>query len=193
MKTLKDALVTYRQTPHVATGIPPANFIFRDGIKTQFPRKSAKETEIEMARKKDKAIKEERQDSINASKFRKDTEINTGDVVIARNFAKTSKFEPIFLPEPFVVVGCENSANRLVLENMSDSRLVLRHVDDVKVCPPALFQKHREPCNECETGEVLITRNTELEELEESLNNQSEPRRTTRKNAGIPPVRYPNN
>jgi len=31
--TLRDTLITYRQTPHPATGLPPANMLFRDGAR----------------------------------------------------------------------------------------------------------------------------------------------------------------
>ena len=41
--SLTEALITYRQTPHPATGIPPSNIMFCDGIKAGFPRKQSSE------------------------------------------------------------------------------------------------------------------------------------------------------
>ena len=38
-ETLKSALDTYRQTPHPQTHLPPASVLFRDGMKTSFPRR----------------------------------------------------------------------------------------------------------------------------------------------------------
>ena len=52
-KALRDALITYRQTPHIGTGIPPSNIVFRDGIKTEFPRKSATQSELKDSRMRD--------------------------------------------------------------------------------------------------------------------------------------------
>ena len=44
--SLREALKTYRQTPHPATGIPPANILFRDGVTDKFLRKSSTTDDI---------------------------------------------------------------------------------------------------------------------------------------------------
>ena len=38
--TLKSFLTTYRDTPHTSTGVSPGSMIFRDGYKSNMPRKS---------------------------------------------------------------------------------------------------------------------------------------------------------
>ena len=38
-ETLNSFLVSYRDTPHISTGISPGATIFRDGYKTDFPGK----------------------------------------------------------------------------------------------------------------------------------------------------------
>ena len=45
-ESLREALKTYRQTPHPATGIPPANMLFRDGLKDKFPRKPSTDKDV---------------------------------------------------------------------------------------------------------------------------------------------------
>ena len=45
-QTLKSVLDTYRQTPHPQTNLPPASVLFRDGMKTSFPRKPISEEEL---------------------------------------------------------------------------------------------------------------------------------------------------
>ena len=39
-EALHRALNSYKQTPHIATGVPPASMLFRDGIRSEFPRKA---------------------------------------------------------------------------------------------------------------------------------------------------------
>ena len=80
-KALNEALTTYRQTPHPATGIPPPNMMFRDGIRSGFPRMSTSDEDVQEARRTDKVRKEERQERINMSKYRKESLIVPGDVV----------------------------------------------------------------------------------------------------------------
>ena len=52
-KALREALKTYRQTPHPATGIPPASMMFRDGLNHKFPRKGSTEQDVENAKELD--------------------------------------------------------------------------------------------------------------------------------------------
>jgi len=63
-RPLRDTLTTYLQTPHPATGISLANMVFRDGIKSQFVKKSSSDSEVMEARKKDENIKTERQEKV---------------------------------------------------------------------------------------------------------------------------------
>ena len=51
-ETLKQLLSTYRDTPHPATGLPPAATLFRDGKRTVFPRKLVTDSDVSSARKK---------------------------------------------------------------------------------------------------------------------------------------------
>ena len=133
-KALRDALVTYRQTPHSATGIPPANVMFRDGVKSEFPRKPSSLRDVSLSRKVDIATKKVRQDKVNLSKYVKHDTVCRGDVVVVRDVVRRSKFDPKFLPDPFVVVDMDEDAKRVVLEGLKDSKLVVRHLDDIKGC-----------------------------------------------------------
>ena len=133
-KAIKDTLKTYRQTPHISTSIPPANFIFRDGVRSEFPRKSSSCKDIRQARSMDDSSKKIRQEVVNKSKYVKHDSFLEGDLVLARNVTRNSKFEPLFLPDPFIVVQLDDDAKRVMLEGLNDSKLVIRHLDDVKGC-----------------------------------------------------------
>ena len=70
------ALRTYRQTPHPATDIPPANMLFRDGFKTHFPKKSSSEIDVQESRKTDHESKVATQWQINKGLTLQSTENN---------------------------------------------------------------------------------------------------------------------
>ena len=64
-KALSQLLSNYRDTPHPATGVPPAELFFRDPPNSTFPRMDTNESKINEAHNKDKSIKQERQNVIN--------------------------------------------------------------------------------------------------------------------------------
>ena len=130
---LQQLLDSYRDTPHPATRVSPAAMLFRDGQKGTFPRRSASPEEIVRARMFDLDEKGKRRDRVNSSKYRKATEFSVGDEVLVRNYKKSSKFQPIFIPEPYVVTQInDNGRYYLTLERVSDGQILKRHPDDVK-------------------------------------------------------------
>ena len=132
-KAIRDTLKTYRQTPHPATGIPPANFIFRDGVKTEFPRKPSSSQVVSQAREKDAILKKTRQDAFNSSKYVRHDQVERGDVVLVKDAARRSKFSPVYLPDPFVVVEVAEGAKHVVLQCLRNQRRLVRHLNDVKI------------------------------------------------------------
>ena len=74
----------------------------------------------------------ENSQKINASKYRKVSDIREGDRVLVRNSSRKSKFDPIFWPHPFIVVHCDEHNKSVIVEN--DSHKFTRHLDDVKRC-----------------------------------------------------------
>ena len=49
---LKMLLQNYRNTPHPATKVTPADMLFRDGLYTSFPRKKVSDKQIQLARQR---------------------------------------------------------------------------------------------------------------------------------------------
>ena len=129
---LQTLLNNYRDTPHPATGVPPASMLFRDSKNSVFPRQVLSDEEAREARKKDNLQKQKYEERINKSKYKKHSEIVIGDRVIIRNYKKQRKFEPIFLPDTFVVLSSKDNGRRLELERESDGMMFSRHPDDVK-------------------------------------------------------------
>lgn len=129
---LQKALVSYRQNPHPSTGIPPANFMFRDGVKAHFPRKEISQAEIEEARRFDEGNKLSNEGKVNSSKYRKKSNISVGDIVVVRDCSRKSKFDPIFPPDPFAVISIDEISKKVILESIKGNKLVARHLDDVK-------------------------------------------------------------
>ena len=202
-KAIKETLKTYRQTPHPATGIPPASFIFRDGVKTAFPRKTVSDGDIKMSRAMDEQNKEERQKVVNNSKYVKHDSFSRGDMVMVRDANRRSKFSSLFLPDPFVVVDLDDDAGHVILEDMNSTRLVVRHLDDVKPCykgelavDPVVEVSNQASNSSNERLAVApdrITENSRDDVEDDSLDSQSvplpEPRRSSRNRSA--PKHYP--
>ena len=206
-EALRWALDSYKQTPHVATGVPPASMMFRDGIRSQFPRKTIPENEIVVARKKDLEQKERKQEEVNSSKYRKQADMLIGETVLIRNTSKTSKFQPTFTPDLYEVLQADNQAKKLMLRKWGCGSILIRHPDDVKrfteeVDLPAL-RKEATPDVRYEIEEEVIMRNQEDDDAHGNLspdtmdnspnmaaemNDEQEPRRSSRR--PVPNRRY---
>ena len=104
-EALAHLLKNYRDTPHSATGVTPNDMMFRHAPQSLFPRRTVTEEEIVKARQRDIDLKAQRQDDINASKFKKASQFQIGDTVLIRNFNRKSKFQPYFQTSPLVVVN----------------------------------------------------------------------------------------
>ena len=96
-KMINEALTSYRQTPHPKTGIAPNDRLFRDGVRSSFPRKKVSNQDIAKAKNKDLEKKIATEEVVNSSKYRKRSHFDVGDLVFVRNFNKKSKYDPIFL------------------------------------------------------------------------------------------------
>ena len=131
-KALQNLLENYRDTPHPATGVPPSAMLFRDSMSGSFPRKSVTEDMIQTARHHDAKQKLEYQNKMTSSKYKKLSDVSVGDQVLVRNYQKRSKFEPLFLPDPFVITAIRDQGRKLELEKIDDGKVLYRHLDDIK-------------------------------------------------------------
>ena len=208
-EALRRALNSYKQTPHIATGVPPASMLFRDGIRSEFPRKAFTENEITTARQKDLEQKERKQEEVNSSKYRKQADLLVGETVLIRNSSKTSKFQPTFTPDLYEVLQADNQAKKLMLRKWGSESILIRHPDDVKrfseeVNPPSL-KKEATPDIRKEIEDEIIVRNQEDDDAHSNplsdtvdnplnvapeRNDEQEPRRSSRR--PIPNRRYYN-
>ena len=131
-EALRSLLSNYRNTPHTTTGISPSSMLFRDGERSIFPRVKVSENTVKEARKRDHSLKVKQQQIINAGKFRTDSNFNVGDHVLVRNYQKQRKFDPVFLPNDFVVIGIENGGLCIAVEDICNGTQLKRHPDDLK-------------------------------------------------------------
>ena len=138
---LQHSLTQIRQTPHVATGVPPASHLFRDGTRMLFPRKQSSEQEIAEAKACDVKFKEKKQQEVNASKCRKVSAMEIGDLVYVQNYKKSSKFDPLYLPTPYEIAGIDKIAKKLNLKKQGGDEVLIRHPDHVKPFMDAKWRK----------------------------------------------------
>ena len=132
-EALQKVISSCRQTPHVATGIPPGSRMFRDGMRSQFPRKGVTRDVIEAAKARDLQQKGVNEANVNSSKYRKRSCFSEGDKVLVRDANKKSKFDPKFLQDAFKVVKFDEVAKKLVLQREGYQDTIIRHPDDVKL------------------------------------------------------------
>ena len=130
---LQQLLENYRDTPHPSTGIPPSQMLFRDGMSGTFPYKPLDDKKIQLGIDKDKENKLQVEQKINSSKFKKKLNLTIGDNVLIRNYKKRSKFDPIFLSEPFVVADVRDQGRSILVERITDGQMFLRHPDDLRL------------------------------------------------------------
>ena len=131
--TLQSFLQTYRDTPHSATGVAPGNMIFRDGYRSDLPRRSLSADRIVQAQQLDASLKEERKAVYNSSIHTKAANFKVNDQVLVRNFYKKSKFEPYFLPERFIVTDTLANGKIILVQSSRTGRYLKRHPNDLKL------------------------------------------------------------
>ena len=129
---LQNLLSNYRNTPHPATGISPSSMLFRDGQRSAFPRVKVSNEAVQQARSRDLASKQKRQSEINSGKYKSDSKFLVGEHVLIRNYHRERKFDPLFLPDDFVVMEVANDGLLLTLKNVSTGAQLKRHPDEVK-------------------------------------------------------------
>ena len=84
-EALKESLVSYRAIPHIATGVPPGDFLFRDEYRADYPfRKPIGKEQVANARDYDQAYNEAIQDKVNKSMKRRKDNIEVGDKVLPK-------------------------------------------------------------------------------------------------------------
>ena len=127
---LQHLLNNYRNTPYPATGIPPAAMLFRDGQHSVFPRTSVTQEAVDQARLKDEACKLKREEGVKALKYRQAANFEVGESVLLKNFKKTSKLDPNYIPEKYTI--CSTDGRTVVVERDSDGSTLRRHPDHLK-------------------------------------------------------------
>ena len=131
-EALKEFLVSCRATPHIATGVPPGNFLFSDGYRADYPfRKSTDKEQVANTRDCDQAYKEAIQDKANKRVKGRKGNIQVGDKVLPKNNTRSKKFEPKFHPTPFQVTEVGDYGLRF--ENPTNGKTFQHRKIDVKL------------------------------------------------------------
>ena len=163
---LDNLLQNYRDTPHPSTGISPAAMIFGSSMSDAFPSRTANKDDVEAGISLDKQQKSAREDKINSSKYKKASEISIGDNVLVRNYRRRSKFQPLFIPEQYIVTGISDYGRKLNIERIADGQTLIRHPDDLKLfCLPARPAPEKTQCTS--QWEVLNRQNDEVFDYDE--------------------------
>ena len=176
-EAIKTLLDNYRNTPHSSTGVAPSAMLFRDGMQSIFPRQSASDREIQSARQRELEKKKSSQTKVNAGKFRIPSDFAVGDRVLVRNYQKTRKFEPTFLPDLYIVVEISENGQCLTLEDFTNGATLKRHPDDVKKyggsAQQQLHNENQQPSEQEVLKEYLGRLSQVFQDYEDTFGNDS--------------------
>ena len=132
-ETLSAFLTSYRDAPHVSTGVPLVHMLFRDGYRNNLPHHKTPDDKLREARQTDSDIKKERKSTYNPSRHTVGMNYETGDQVLLRNYKKKSKFDPYYLPKKFVIMEILAKGYILVVKSLNTEKCLMRHPNNVKI------------------------------------------------------------
>ena len=132
-ETLNAFLTSYRDDPHISTGIPPTHMLFRDGYRNNLPHQQTSDDKIREARQTDSGIKKELKSTCNSSRCTVDMNYKIGDQVLLRNYKKKSKFDPDYLPEKFVIMEVLAKGFILLVKSLNTDKCLMSHPNDAKI------------------------------------------------------------
>ena len=154
-QAVDDLLQAYRSTPHPATGVPPGDMLFRHGYRSDFPRTTVTDSEVEEAVEKDRQQKHDRTQKTNSSPKRSATLFQVGDKVLLREYPRGKKFDPVYSTEPAEIISIEQKGVKVV---DSSGKVKRRHKDDIKPyheVPQSLWETGEEEEDSKNLGEAL--------------------------------------
>ena len=130
---LNDFLVRFQTTPHVANGVPPADFLFWDGCRANFPyRHPLSCRQVEKAKIQDIEHCQNINSKANKSIKKKQDHYKQNDIVLVKKLTRTKKFEPKYLPIPFFVISVSDTV--VPIQRTTDNALFYHHKNDIKHC-----------------------------------------------------------
>ena len=127
---LRKFIKEYRMTPHTSTGFAPGDVMLRAGFNTGEQRKPPPNDIIKQVQQADATSKAKNNEYVNSKRFRKRRTLVQGDMILAKNFTRTKKFDPFYEKEPYIIM--EKEGESLFLQRTSDGRKIKRHISCVK-------------------------------------------------------------
>lgn len=128
-KDLLTYLIMYRSTPHSTTQKTPSELLFGRTIRDKLPSMEQSIPTDDEVRDNDKLSKEKGKEYADRKRHAKPSEIGIGDIVWLKQFEKTNKLTPTFIPIPHKVI--EKKGSELVVEGVDSSVRYRRNVAHV--------------------------------------------------------------
>ena len=104
----------------------------RDGYRSNLPHQSVCDKIISSARETDINIKTNRKLDYNSMQNVKNCNFKIGDEVLVRNYQRTSKYDPLYLPKKFVISDIVAKGNIIIVKDLNSSFYLKRHPNDLK-------------------------------------------------------------
>ena len=141
----------YRATPHSTTGMSPSELLNKRKLRTELPcrvrRKCVRfQDEVELAERRDKRLKEYMRDVANNDRNARPSDVEVGDMVLARQ-PKTNKLSTPFDAKPYKVTQTKGS---MVTAERSD-KSITRNSSHFKKISNACAKQSKQTLSEYES------------------------------------------
>lgn len=123
-------LMMYRATPHISTGISPAELLFGRPIKTKLPQINVQlpSQTLESAREHDSAHKQRAKEYADRTQHAISSKIKEGDTVLLKELNK-NKLSSTYDPQPYTVIKKKGPS---VILKRGDESCIMRNVSVVR-------------------------------------------------------------
>lgn len=171
-------LLNYRTTPHLSTGVAPAEMLYKRVIRSTVPVAHQKPETTSAERVLKGKVKSKQY--VDTKRHTRASTIKEGDTVLVRQKRK-NKYTTMFSPQPYTVIKVQHS--RITAQR--DDRIITRNSSHFKK------YKGMDKKNEITRQESEDDMTIDDPQIEQANNqNRIEPRYPVRENRGVPPKFY---
>ena len=132
-KILNSFFLNYRDTSHLSTCVAPDHMLFRDGYRSHLSHKFITEENELSARNADNGIKTQQKLDYNSLENVRPCNFEIKDNMLVRNYKKSTKYDPFYLPKEFQVIDILAKTNVLLAEDPDNGVYFKRYVNDLNV------------------------------------------------------------
>ena len=126
-------IFNYKDTSHLSTCVVPAHMLFRDEYRSHLSHKSIIEENELSARNTDNCIKTQQKFDYSSLENVRPCNFEIEDNMLVRNYKKSTKYDPFYLPNKFQVTDILAKTNVLLAEDPDSGVYFKRYLNNLNV------------------------------------------------------------